>query len=77
MGPQLCLAAVPTPKVAGSGALAESSEYALGYIWAEFGAFRLISARYPCLPRLTKLYSFYRTHSIMHFSSMLFAQMFN
>ena len=32
MGPQLCLAAVPTPKVVGSGALAESSEYALGYI---------------------------------------------
>ena len=52
MGPQLCLAAVPTPKVPSSGALAESTEYALGYIWAEFGAFRLISARYPSLPGL-------------------------
>ena len=55
MGPQLLLAAVPTPNVAGSGALAESSEYALGYIWAEFCAFRLISARYPYLHRLEGL----------------------
>ena len=30
---------MPTPKVAGSGALAESSEYALGYVLAEFDAF--------------------------------------
>ena len=52
MGPQLWLAAVSTPKVAGSGALAKSSEYGLGYNWAEFGAFRLISARYPYLHRL-------------------------
>ena len=52
MGPQLGLATVLTPNVAGSGALAESSEYALGYIWSEFGAFRLISARYT-LPPLT------------------------
>ena len=55
MGPQLWLAAVPTPKVAGSGALAESSEYALGYIWAEFGAFRLTSAKYTLPPMTSKL----------------------
>ena len=61
MGPQLWLAAVPTPKVAGSGALAESTEYALGYIWAEFGAFRLISARYPYLPRLVYNNKYLRT----------------
>ena len=48
----LWLAAVPTRKAASSGALAESTEYALGYIWAECGAFRLISARYPYLHRL-------------------------
>ena len=43
---------MPTPQVAGSGALSEPTEYALGYIWAEFGAFRLICARYPYLHRL-------------------------
>ena len=45
MGAQLDLAAVATPKVADSGALAKSLEHALGYICAKFGAFRLISTR--------------------------------
>ena len=49
MGPQLLLAAVPTPKVVGSGVLAKTSEHALGYIWAEFGAFRLVCVKYPSL----------------------------
>ena len=39
------LAAVATPKVAGSGALAKSLEHTLGYICAKFGAFRLISEK--------------------------------
>ena len=50
MGPQLWLAAVPTPKVAGSGSLAKSKEYALVYIWVKVGAFRLIRARLPLYP---------------------------
>ena len=41
---------MPTLNVAGSGALAESTEYDLGYICAEFGAFRLISTRYTLTP---------------------------
>ena len=52
MGPQLWLAAGPTPRVAGSDALTKSLEHTLSYICAKFGAFRLISARYPYLPRL-------------------------
>ena len=38
MGAQLDLAAVATPKVADSGALAKSLEQALGYICAKFRA---------------------------------------
>ena len=48
MGAQLDLAAVATPKVADSGALAKSLEHTLGYICAKCRAFRLISARLPC-----------------------------
>ena len=36
---------MPTPKVAGSGALAKSLDHTFSYICAKFGAFRLISAR--------------------------------
>ena len=54
MGPQLWLAAGATPRVAGSDALAKSLEHTLSYICAKFGAFRLISARYPYLPRLVE-----------------------
>ena len=42
-GAQLDLAAVATPKVVGSGALAKSLEHALGYVCARIGAFRLIA----------------------------------
>ena len=51
MGPQLRLAAGPTPRVAGSDALAKSLEHTLSYICAKFGAFRLISARIPTSTR--------------------------
>ena len=37
----LDLAAMATPKVAGSGILAKSKEHALVYIWAKFGAFKI------------------------------------
>ena len=47
MGPQRLLAAAPTPKVAGSGALAKSIEHTLSYICAKFRAFRLISTKLP------------------------------
>ena len=47
MGAQLDLAAVATPKVADSGALAKSLEHTLGCICAKYGAFRLISTKYP------------------------------
>ena len=47
------MAVVPTPKVAGSGALAKSIEHTLSYICAKFHAFRLISTKLPShLPKL-------------------------
>lgn len=38
----LDLAAMVTPGVDGLGALTKSFQHALGYIWAKFGALRLI-----------------------------------